>query len=112
MRPTGIAIKYDGITAAGLDAQDERAAIYRRDHARCQACGHLVAVDSFELAHRIADSVAMRKKYGSAIIDHPLNRCVTHRGACNSAVLVTHNPVAREALVDRIFAEIDKEKES
>lgn len=105
-------IKHDGMTRAALDREEERIAIYNRDHGRCQHCGVPVSWGEFELAHRIADSVAMRKKYGAEIIDHPLNRCVTHRGDCNAAVLVTHNPVERENLIDEILAQIDKEKEA
>lgn len=102
MRPLNVSIKYDGITAAGLDAQEEREAIYRRDGGICQTCKKPVAFDAFELAHRIANTKANRRRWGAEIIDHPLNKATTHRGRCNSATNIGGNPGACAELVDRI----------
>lgn len=78
--------KFDGITRAGLDRMDERLALYSRDRGICQACGMPVAFTDFEVAHRIADTVANRKRWGDDVIDSPMNKAVTHRGRCNSAM--------------------------
>lgn len=92
MRPCTARPKYEGITRAGLDASDERAAIYARDGGRCRSCGERVPWGEFELAHRIANTKANRARWGDAVIDHPLNRVVTHRGACNDACNIGGNP--------------------
>lgn len=102
MRPAATALKYDGITAAGLDAYEERIAIYNRDGGRCRTCGESVAFDAFELAHRIANTVANRKRWGSTIIDHPLNRVVAHPGRCNSAQNIGGSPGACAELIKQI----------
>ena len=81
---------------------DERWAIYYRDHGICQACGRPVLACEFQLAHRIANTVAFRRKYGSEIIDHPLNVCVTHPGRCNDRMNIGNNPGACQALLQQI----------
>jgi hypothetical protein len=104
LRPCNIKPKHDGVTRAGLDAQDERAAIYARDGGRCQTCGERVAFDAFELAHRIANTKANRRRWGSAVIDSPLNKAVAHRGRCNSAQNIGGRPVECAAMAARILA--------
>ena len=94
--------RHDGLTAAGLDAYEERIAIYNRDGGRCRTCGEPVAFDAFELAHRIANTVANRKRWGSTIIDHPLNRVVAHHGRCNSRQNIGGNPGACAELIKQI----------
>jgi len=84
MRPLGATTKYDGITRGGVDALEERRAIYLRDRGQCKSCGKRVAFDAFQLAHRIANTKANRKRWGSSVIDHPLNRVVVCPDAsCN-----------------------------
>ena len=102
-------IKHDGLCRTALDREEERADIYYRDGARCRHCLKPLRWDGFTLAHQIADTKANRSKFGARIIDHPLNRVVTCPGVCNDAMNIGNNPVAREELVDRILAEIDKE---
>ena len=102
MRPCNILPKYDGASRSGLDAQEERVYIYNRDGGRCRTCGEPVAFDAFELAHRIANTVANRKRWGSAIIDHPLNRVVAHPGRCNSAQNIGGSPGACAELIKQI----------
>jgi hypothetical protein len=98
MRPSNVTVKYDGITTAGLDAYEERIAIYSRDGGICQTCHKPVAFDEFELAHRIANTKANRHRWGSAVIDSPLNKCVAHRGQCNSARNIGGRPMECAAL--------------
>jgi hypothetical protein len=84
VRPANVRPKYDGITAHGLDVQDERELLYARDGGKCMACHKPVAFDDFEVAHLIANTIANRKRWGSRIIDSVYNKVITHRGACNS----------------------------
>ena len=46
--------KYDGYNRAGLDAYEERIAIYNRDGGRCRTCGEPVVFDAFEHFQRRA----------------------------------------------------------
>lgn len=92
---------------ARFETHEERLAIYARDCGICQYCGRPVDINSFQVAHRIARTKAMLKKYGREVIEHPLNKACTHPGACNDGVLITFNPVARKALIDKILEAID-----
>jgi 5-methylcytosine-specific restriction endonuclease McrA len=85
-----------------LDAHEARLAIYARDRGTCRSCGFPVTVDAFEVAHRIADTVANRLRWGDAVIDDPRNVATTHAGRCNSAQNIGFNPVKARALADEI----------
>jgi len=102
MRPCNIQPKYDGITAAGVEAQDEREAIYDRDKGICQTCHKPVAFDAFELAHRIANTKANRLRWGDAVIDARANKVITHPGRCNSAQNIGGRPEECKALAEEI----------
>jgi hypothetical protein len=105
VRPANLQPKYDGVTPEGITAQDEREAIYLRDHGRCRTCGKRVAWDEFELAHLIANTVANRKRWGDEIIDSPLNKATTCRGKCNDAQNIGNDPQECGELVNRIWEE-------
>lgn len=91
-----------------LEKKDERVAIFKRDRWTCQACGRSVYIHgSPQLAHAIANTKANRKKYGSEIIDHPLNRKAVCCLKCNDKMNIGFNPVESEKLVDRILAQIE-----
>jgi hypothetical protein len=105
MRPFGGSPKYDGPTRAGIESADEREAIYIRDGGRCQTCLEAVPFDGFELAHRIANTKANRRRWGNRVVDSPQNRCVTHPGRCNSRQNIGGNPAACLALANKISPE-------
>lgn len=105
MRPLNAKVKHDGITAAGLAAQEEREAIYTRDRGICQTCGKPVAYGEFQLAHRIAETKANIKRLGWDVINHPLNKRTTHPGRCNDAVNCGNNPVKCAEIVEKIEEE-------
>lgn len=85
-----------------LEIYEERLAIHTRDHGICQSCGNPVSVNSFQVAHRIANTVANRKHYGASIIDHPLNKATTHAGRCNDAMNCGFNPEKCQEIVEAI----------
>jgi hypothetical protein len=105
MRPINARPKYDGVTRAGVEAQEEREAIYLRDRGICLACRKPVAFVDFEVAHRVADTKSNRRRYGDAVVDHPLNKATTHRGACNDAMNCGFRPAECEAIVRAIEAQ-------
>ncbi len=84
------------------DRYEMRLRIYRRDNGVCRFCGDPVDEGDFEIAHRIAEVDWAIEKYGWNVIDHDLNKALTHRDRCNSGMLITFNPVEREKLVSEI----------
>jgi len=102
VRPCNAQPKYDGITADGIAAQDERESIYLRDGGRCQTCHKLIAFDAFTLAHHIANTKANRLRWGNDVIDSPLNKCVTCPGACNDKQNIGGRPIACAVLAAQI----------
>lgn len=85
-----------------IDAQEGRLLIYNRDKGRCQACGNPVGWNDFQLAHRIASTMANRKRWGDCVIDHPLNRAVTCSLRCNGRMNIGMNPVKSAELAAKI----------
>lgn len=61
-------------------------------------------INSFQVAHRIADTKCNRKRFGAEIIDHQLNKATTHAGKCNDAMNCGFNPAKCAAIVDAIKA--------
>lgn len=90
-----------------LERHEARMKIYYRDRAMCQACGKPVTIHEFQVAHRIADTKANRKKYGGMVIDHPLNKAATHPGRCNDAMNCGFNPVACALLVGKMHKDME-----
>ena len=100
-----------------FEQAEERLRIYTRDHGICQACGKPVPMDGFEVAHRIANTIANRKRYGDEVIDHPLNKAMTHQGRCNSAMNCGFRPDECSRIVEavkaaRVEAAIDRLEEA
>lgn len=85
-----------------FEIHEERLAIYSRDGGICQACGEPVDVNAFQVAHRICKSKANRKRWGDAVIDHPLNKATTHAGRCNDAMNCGFNPEKCREIVEAI----------
>ena len=87
-----------------FETHEERIQLYEKSNGICQYCRRLVDINSFTVAHRIANTKSNRKKYGNEIIDHPLNKAVTHPGNCNDGMNIGMNPVKCRALAMRIKA--------
>lgn len=87
-----------------LERYKERLRIYERDRGVCQACGRLVDINGFEVAHRIASTVANYKRWGAQVVDHPLNKATTHRGSCNDAMNCGFKPDKCWEIVEAISA--------
>ena len=85
-----------------FEQHEERLRIYARDRGICQACGLPVVVNNFEIAHKIANTVVNRKRFGAEVIDHPLNKATTHQGRCNSAMNCGFRPDECRRIVEAI----------
>lgn len=59
---------------------------------RCAICGKPLNTGSAQAAHRIANTQANRKKWGSLIIDHPLNVAMVCSLKCNDACNIGYRP--------------------
>ena len=100
-----------------FEQAEERLRIYARDHGICQACGKPVPMDGFEVAHRIANTVSNRKRFGAEVIDHPLNKATTHPGRCNDKMNCGFRPDECRHIVEavkaaRVEATIDRLEEA
>lgn len=85
-----------------LALHEERLAIYGRDRGICQWCKLRVPIDQFQVAHRIANTIANRKRWGAAIIDHRLNKATAHP-ECNSYLNIGNKPMECIKLRDEIL---------
>lgn len=59
---------------------------------RCAVCGKSLDYSTAQGAHRIANTQANRKKWGSLIIDHPLNVAMVCSLKCNDACNIGYKP--------------------
>lgn len=87
--------------------------LWERQDGHCPVCGvEMDPGEVMEIAHRVPDTVANRRKYGRAVIDHPDNQALVdvRRGkVCNDAVLLgTARPIEREALMQRIAKKLQE----
>jgi hypothetical protein len=90
-----------------LDIAEKRLAIFEKSNWMCEICGKSLQSGQPQLAHRISQSKMNLRKYGEEVIHHAFNLAPVCSLKCNSAVLIDHKTEAREALIDRILADID-----
>ena len=85
-------------------------AVYSRDHGRCVACGLSAnRYGTAQLAHVIPNRKHNIRKYGEAVIHHPMNLKLTCCLECNAAVSLSNAPLAEAALVKKIRAAMGEE---
>jgi len=92
-----------------LEQHEERLEIYYRDKGICRYCNLPVSINEFQVSHIIANAKWARKKYGSDVIDHPMNKACTHSGKCNDGILITFCPSEAKELAEKIRDELSKE---
>lgn len=86
-----------------------RTAVYTLARGKCWVCRKPVPWPG-QLAHRIPQSRAMLRRYGVAVIHHPINLRLVCGLACNDAVSISNHPVQERELVRRIEYEIRRPK--
>lgn len=69
----------------------------------CEACGKPLACGQPQGAHRIGNTKINRAKYGSLVVDHPLNIGYTCSLACNGRLDISMRPVECLDLCRRIY---------
>jgi 5-methylcytosine-specific restriction endonuclease McrA len=90
-----------------FDMQEQRQEIFRRDGYTCQYCGESIyRFGNPQLAHRISQGVANIKRYGKAVIHHPLNMASVCSLRCNDAQNIGFNTLQADALAEKIKLEL------
>ena len=70
----------------------------------CEVCGKPLIEGQMQAAHRIGNNDKERNKYGSMVIDSPLNVGYTCSLACNGALDISRDPVACVKLCQKIYS--------
>ena len=83
--------------------------VFNRDHWTCQYCGKPLRSGVPQLAHLIPQRKGNLKKYGKAIIHHPLNFLSACSLDCNNRMQV-NNVIKQERIVEIIKYELAKEE--
>lgn len=110
MRPVGLLVKYDGITKAGIESEEERLFLFNRDAGKCQTCGARLSFSAFQIAHKIANTEANKKRWGKAVVNHTDNKaCTCPNAYCNSRQNIGGKPIACFDLYSKIIKEIGNE---
>lgn len=68
----------------------------------CEVCGKPLTNSTWQGAHRIANTKPNRTKWGSWIIDHPLNIAIVCSLKCNHVCNIGYNPGECLRLVKKI----------
>ena len=88
--------------------QQQRMAALATCNGVCEVCGRTLTPSTWQGAHRIANTEANRKKWGSWIIDHPENIAIVCSLKCNHVCNIGYNPGECLRLVQKI---VNKELE-
>ena len=72
---------------------EQRETVYQKQGGRCAFCGMPMTFLDFELAHVLAETKDNIHKFGFEIVDDVRNKRATHRGECNSGVLMNPDSV-------------------
>lgn len=68
----------------------------------CEVCGKPLIDGQPQGAHRIANTLPNRAKWGSWVIDHPMNIAITCSLACNQSCNIGNNPYKCYELIGRM----------
>ena len=73
-----------------------------RSNSKCEVCDKELTYNTWQGAHRIANTKANRKKYGDLVIDHPLNIKIVCSLKCNDKCNIGYNKIECLKLVKEI----------
>lgn len=86
---------------------EQREKAYAVANGLCAVCGKPYAGKQPQYAHKIANTKPNRQKYGSFIIDHPMNGAIVCSLKCNQTMNIAFNKGAVLALMaDIVIFEI------
>jgi len=88
-----------------IDREDQRRRVFARGGYCCEVCGKPLCHHDTQpqLAHRIANTKANRKRYGAKVIDDDRNIAPVCSLACNDACNIGGRPEEARALARRIL---------
>ena len=72
--------------------KEQRRIAYARSYGVCEVCGKPLVMGAMQAAHRIGNTKTWRAKYGSFIIDHPLNVGYVDSLECNAKLDISYKP--------------------
>ena len=90
--------------------RDVRGDIYEAQGGRCATCQQSILFSEGQLAHKIPEVVWAIEKYGKSVVDHPMNKAMTHGGFCNDQQNIQNHPLECDELAAEIRKEIDDGK--
>ncbi len=96
------------MTRRALELQDTRVRLYARQQGLCKACKQPISYTDCQLAHRIANTKTNRRVYGEEVVDHWMNKALTHAGNCNDSMNLGMRPVEAGVLAALIRKEIEE----
>lgn len=75
---------------------------------QCEVCGKAVTLESCQLGHIIPKYKYLVKRYGKAVIHHPLNMKIVCGNTCNDAVMrkPATNPIYTDELIALIRSKL------
>lgn len=69
----------------------------------CEVCGKTLTTVTWQGAHRIANTIANRKKWGDWIIDAPENIAIVCSLKCNQACNVGYDPGKCLEIIEKVL---------
>jgi 5-methylcytosine-specific restriction endonuclease McrA len=91
-----------------LTIEETRSYVFTRDQGLCVNCGRPIYLGQPQVAHLIPQRKSMVRRYGTAVIHHPLNLAAVCSLECNDGVSLSNHPVAERELVERIRKALSK----
>ena len=88
--------------------KEDKIEMLSRSGGRCFVCGRPIERPQF--AHRIANTKANRNKFGSFVIDSPMNGEIVCSLRCNDAMNIGNKPIECLRLAERIYSEEIRKK--
>lgn len=70
---------------------EQREIAYSLSCGKCAKCGKPILQGQMQYAHKIANTKPNRNKYGSFVIDHPLNGAYVCSLECNHVMNIGYN---------------------
>ena len=80
----------------------QRSIALQYSNGKCEVCGKDLTTGTWQGAHRIANTKANRAKWGSWVIDNPMNIAIVCSLKCNDKCNIGNNPGKCLQLVNKI----------
>ena len=85
-----------------IEYLEKRMLVLNRAHGKCENCGNKIVFDTYHMSHKIGKGKTNIKKYGRAVIHHPLNIMAMCCDECNRKASIGAHTQEIEDLVSKI----------